>query len=98
VRFDANRLQIKSETFCLCPHPNHGNKQNQSLWKVRLSRSFSEMRTGCWEPDERGERGEQGEHAKNATFTTYPQESKSLVNKVNVARGILISRARRMPN
>jgi hypothetical protein len=42
------------------------------------------MRTGCWEPDERGE---QGEHAKNATFTTYPQESKGLVNKVNVARG-----------
>jgi hypothetical protein len=62
---------------------------------------FSEMRTGCWEPDERGERGEQGEqgeHAKNATFTTYPQESKGPVNKVNVARGILISRARRMPN
>jgi hypothetical protein len=51
------------------------------------------MRTGCWEPDEpdergeRGEQGEQGEHAKNATFTTYPQESKGLVNKVNVRAG-----------
>jgi hypothetical protein len=56
---------------------------------------YTRREVHCWEPDERGE---QGEHAKNATFTTYPQESKGLVNKVNVARGILISRARRMPN
>jgi len=34
---------------------------------------------------EQDERGEQGEDAKNAMFTTYPHETKRLVNKVNVA-------------
>jgi hypothetical protein len=50
------------------------------------------------ERGERGERGEQGEDEKNATFTTYPYESKELVNKVNVAWKCFACRARDVPN
>jgi hypothetical protein len=35
---------------------------------------------------------------KSATFTTYPNESKGLVNVVNVSPGYFGVRARRMPN
>jgi hypothetical protein len=46
----------------------------------------------------KGERGEQGEREKSATFTTYPHESKRLVNEVNVLQGYFGSCAHHMPN
>jgi hypothetical protein len=35
---------------------------------------------------------------KSATFTTYPHETKGVVNVVNVVRGYFACGARRMPN
>ena len=39
-----------------------------------------------------------GEHVRNAIFTTYPYETKELVNVVNVVRRFFARGARELPN